>query len=99
MGVGTLNINDIDLFDATLNLGVGEANIESNLLGTSKIECGIGEVYLNLSLPQEEYTFKLEKGIGEIELNKVSMGNTTVGNGNNIIDVNGGIGEINIKTK
>lgn len=100
MGVGTLNINDIDLFDATLNLGVGEANIESNLLGTSKIECGIGEVNLNLNLSEKDYTFKLDKGIGSIKLNGLSLSsNSNVGNGENIIDIDGGIGSISIKTR
>ena len=99
MGVGELDVDNVSLNNADLHLGVGQANIKSDLTGNTKIDCGIGEVDLNLTGSEEDYTFKLDKGIGEINVNNKSYGNTTIGNGRNYIDVDGGIGEINIKTR
>ncbi len=99
MGVGELEVDNVSLNNADLHLGVGEANIKSDLIGNTKIDCGIGEVKLDLSLSKDEYTFKLDKGLGEINVNNTSYGNTTLGNGKNYIDIDGGIGEINIKTR
>ena len=99
MGVGELEVDNVSLNNVDLHLGVGEANIKSDLKGNTKIDCGIGEVKLDLSLSKDEYTFKLDKGIGEIKVNDTSYGNTTIGSGRNYIDVDGGIGEIDIKTK
>ena len=99
MGVGELEVDDVSLNNAEFKLGVGEANIRFNLSGNTKIDCGVGEVNLDLSYKEEDYTFKLDKGIGEINVNNKSYGNTTFGNGKNYIDIDGGIGEINIKTR
>ena len=100
MGIGNLDIKDVDLNDVTLDLGIGKTNIESNLKGINKLECGIGKINLNLSLDKDEYTFKLKKGIGKIDLNGETIDNdNNIGNGLNIIDVDGGIGKISIYTK
>lgn len=100
MGAGKLDINHVELNNVTLNLGIGKTNINSTLLGKNTIECGIGKVDLNLDLSADQYAFKLNKGIGEIKLNGKKVKNdTTIGTGTNLIDVDGGIGQINVSTK
>lgn len=100
MGAGKLDINHVELNNVTLNLGIGKTNINSTLLGKNTIECGIGKVDLNLDLSADQYAFKLNKGIGEIKLNGKKVKNdTTIGNGENSLNIDGGIGKISIKTK
>lgn len=100
MGVGKLDIRDVNLNNVDLDLGIGKVYVESTLTGKNSIECGIGEVNLNLNLTEEDYTFKLDKGIGSINLNNNNIGDSiTIGSGNNVIDVEGGIGSIIIKTR
>lgn len=90
---GTLNNVDFDL-------GVGKVFINASILGNSKIECGVGAVELNLLGNQEIYQLNVEKGIGSIEVdNKTYSSDTTIGNGNNHLKIEGGIGSINVNFK
>ncbi len=98
-GVGRFEIKDGALVGAGIHLGVGEASIRAKLTGNSKIDAGIGSVNLNLLLPESAYTIKAEKGIGKILYNGSNVSDdTTIGNGTNYVDVDGGIGQINITT-
>lgn len=97
-GVGTINILDGKLNNLDLELGTGKTSINAYILGDSDIEAGIGEISLNLKGSLEDYSFDVEKGIGSIKLNDNSLSNDSkVGNGINKIDIEGGIGAINIK--
>lgn len=99
LGVGEVNIKDVDMNDLSVKTGVGEINIKSNITGDSIIDTGIGEAKIELNNDEEEYTFEFNKGIGEATLNGRSVDDGKVGNGFNHIKVNAGIGEINIKTR
>lgn len=99
-GTGRLMISSGRIKDLDLDMGVGETEISANLVGNSKIDTGVGSLKLNLSDNEEAYRIKVNKGIGTISLNgKELLDNTINGNGENFIDINGGIGEIKIKTK
>lgn len=98
-GAGELNIENSKIKNLNLNLGIGETNIKSELTGRSKIETGVGELNLTLALPEKNYKISAEKGLGEIKLNNKKISDdSTIGNGENYIKINGGIGAINIKT-
>ena len=98
-GIGKFTIKNGNLKDAGIHLGIGEANIAASLTGKTKVDAGIGAVNLDLSLADSAYTFKVDKGIGRISINGNSYSDgTIVGNGENEIDVDGGIGEIRITT-
>ena len=46
---------------------------------------------------KDDYKIKVSKGIGEIRIDNNSIKDgEVIGNGNNFIDVSGGIGQINI---
>lgn len=97
-GAGSFQILSGKLNNVDLDLGIGEIIISADITGKSKIDCGVGKVNLNL-LNKEEYTFKFNKGVGEITLNDQKVTNDeTIGNGNNILYINGGIGKISIET-
>lgn len=98
-GVGELNIASGKINNLDLDLGIGESEIKAELTGSSKIDTGIGELNLSLAGGEEEYTFDIDKGIGTVVLNgrKLSDDSRT-GTGSNMIEISGGIGEIEIKT-
>lgn len=101
-GTGSVNINNSILNDAILELGIGSININSNITGNSKIECGIGSVNIDLPQSKNNYSFDIEKGIGQINLNgnKVEKdGKYNSDNGLNYLEIEGGIGSININTQ
>ena len=94
-------MNNSILNDAKLDLGIGEIDINSNITGNSQIDCGIGSVKLNLPGNKDEYTFDVSKGIGSITINQYGeVGDKSkLGNGQNYIKIDGGIGKISITTK
>ena len=94
-GVGSFSILSGELTNANINLGVGKIDIKAKFYRDNKIKTGIGAV--NLVLVDNDYTLKIDKGLGSININgeKIKK-DTTIGNGNNILDIDGGIGSINI---
>ena len=98
-GAGDVEIKNSRLNDLDLELGVGNIKVVSEITGSSQIECGIGKLELSLPSSQENYKFEVEKGIGKISLNNETIANNrTIGYGENEIKIEGGIGEIVIKT-
>lgn len=96
-GIGDVSINDSQLFNAGIDLGIGEFNYTGALMEESSIDYGIGETSLALLGNAEDHQIKLDKGIGEARLNGEKMNDDSVyGGGSNRIDIDGGIGELNI---
>ncbi len=88
-------INDLDL-----DMGVGKVEVNAKLTGNSNIEAGIGELNINIDAPKEEYRIKTSKGIGSIYIDgKGSSDDTTYGDGENYIKIDGGIGNIRLNFK
>ena len=92
MSIKESNINDLDL-----DMGVGEVNLTSNLTGQNQINAGVGKLNINLQGEKESYKIQADKGIGSIKIdgNEISNGET-LGNGENYIEIDGGIGNIDI---
>lgn len=88
------NINDLDL-----DLGVGKTSISAKITGNSKIDSGIGSLDLNLDGTKNDYKLKLKKGLGSITIDGASFNESLFGEGTNYIDIDGGIGSINIAFK
>lgn len=96
-GAGELTINGGKLCNLTLDMGVGELTLKSRIEGKSSLNYGIGEAKLTLLGSREDYQIELDKGIGEAKLDGESMKDDSVyGAGKNLIEIDGGIGEINI---
>lgn len=98
-GAGDVVIVDGSLNDASIEVGVGKLEIGARLTGNCKIESGIGA--MSLVLPnKEDYKIKFTKGLGSISYDGENIANdTTVGDGDNYIEIDGGIGSINVTTK
>lgn len=97
-GAGQINFENTELTNAKLSAEVGKVIYSGQLNGESRIECGVGEVEMNLEGGIDNYSIKVQKGIGNIKINKESVNNdSTTGNGQNKIYIDGGVGDIDIK--
>lgn len=96
-GAGKLNIDGGQLCNLKLDMGVGELTLKSHIEGQSRLDFGIGETKLTLLGSREDYKIEIDKGIGEAKLAGESMRDDSVyGAGENRIEIDGGIGAINI---
>ncbi len=97
-GVGNVNLEDVYFTDAVLECGMGNLEVNGTLLGKTDIDCGVGGVNLNLNGSPSEYGFVIDSGIGGIHLNgeKISGEYRHNTQAPNVIEVDGGIGSVNI---
>ena len=92
-------MENTELTESKLSAGVGKLIYSGHLNGESRIECGVGDVEMNLEGGKDNYSIKVQKGIGNIKINDESVAdNSTTGEGPNKIYIEGGVGDINIKT-
>lgn len=96
-GAGRTSILSGEIKNLDLDIGVGETNLNSKLTGKSEINSGIGNLNITLQGSKEDYKIKADKGIGNIKIDGKEISNSTsYGDGENTIDINGGIGSIKI---
>lgn len=96
-GAGEVNIDNSDLGNLDLDMGAGKFALTAKLHGKSEIDHGLGEIKLNLIGTKDDYQIHVDKGIGNATIDNDKINNDqTVGNGNNIIDIDGGVGNIDI---
>lgn len=99
-GAGKITISGGSLRNLDLDMGVGQLNLTSAVLGNSDFDLGIGETNITLIGSKEDYKIDAEKGIGNITIDGKSVSNFDgIGNGDNKIEVSGGIGAINLEFK
>ena len=80
-------------------MGIGEFNVCTKLLGNNDIEQGMGKLTIKLTDSQENYTIRTRKGMGSITIDgKEAQNNSIYGNGQNILNIEGGMGAIEITT-
>lgn len=94
-GTGLFEVENGTMKNVNFDSGVGKSDITSKIIGTSKFDTGIGSLSLNLIGNSDNYKIIVDKGIGDVKIDGANMPDNSVnGNGNNIIDINSGIGEI-----
>ena len=99
-GAGEVNIKGTDINNLNLEMGVGKLSLTSKLSGNNEIDSGIGALNLNLMGTLEDYTISVDKGIGVTKIDGKDIEDSKkYGRGNNKIDIDGGIGSINIDFK
>lgn len=99
-GAGKVTIKNGHINDLDLEMGFGEFTLNSSLTGTSEIVAGVGALNINLLDQASNYQIEAEKGIGTINIaNSKIKNNATYGTGENIIKLEGGIGNINVNFK
>lgn len=96
-GAGKLSILSGAINDIDLDMGVGEINLTANLIGKSEINAGIGNLNIDLQGEKDSYKIQADKGIGSIKIDGKEISSGEVfGTGENLIEVDGGIGNIEI---
>ncbi len=99
-GAGKITISGGALHNLDLDMGVGQLNLTSALTEKSEFDLGIGESNITVIGNKDDYKLDIEKGIGNITVDGTGVSNIEgQGNGNNSIEVSGGIGAININFK
>lgn len=101
-GAGSMKFTQSALNDMSLQCGIGTFIItDSTLSGNSKIKCGIGDFTLNLNGNSEDYEVSISSSLGHTTFNgKSYSGNSTINKGAaNVIEVEGGIGNVSITIK
>ncbi len=96
-GAGALSIDGGKLCNLELDMGVGELTLKSRLEGECELDYGVGTTNLTLMGAREDYCIRIDKGIGDARIEGASMQDGSVcGAGENRIDIDGGVGAINI---
>lgn len=99
-GAGQITIVSGTLNDLTIEMGMGELNLTAAVFGDSDLKFGMGESNLTLIGTKDDYKVNIEKGIGSITVDGETVTDYgSSGNGQNYIEIEGGIGAINLNFK
>lgn len=99
-GAGQITIVSGTLNDLSLEMGMGELNLTAAVLGESDLKFGVGESNVTLIGSKDDYKVDIEKGIGSIAVDgKTVTDFGSIGNGQNHIEIEGGVGAINLNFK
>lgn len=97
-GAGKVTVFSGTINDLDFDMGMGETNITANLVGKNEINAGVGELNIKLQGEKDSYKIQADKGIGSIKIDGKEVSNGDVyGDGKNYIEVDGGLGSINIE--
>jgi len=96
-GAGDFDINSGSIRDLDFDIGVGNTDVTLALNGDCELNMGIGNFELTLTGEKDTYAIDVDKGLGNVTLDGKSMRDGDVyGNGNAKIEIDGGIGNINV---
>lgn len=99
-GAGRITISGGTLRNLELGMGVGQLNLTSGLTGNCQMDLGIGESNITLIGSKEDYKLEVNKGIGSLSVDGQKANDYgSSGNGTNKVEINGGIGAINVLFK
>lgn len=96
-GAGEIVVKDGSLNNLALDLGVGKLELTSKLLGNSNLKFGVGQSDITLLGGKDDYKFNVENGVGNITIDGASSAfYANSGNGENKVNIKGGVGTTNI---
>ena len=99
-GAGRITVSGGMLCDLDLDMGVGQLNLTSALTGDCQLDLGVGETNITLLGSKDDYRLEIEKGIGNISVDGKSVFDYgSSGYGTNEVEINGGVGSINVEFK
>jgi len=99
-GAGQITIVSGTLNNLSLEMGMGELNLTATVLGDSDLKFGVGESNVTLIGSKDDYKVDIDKGIGNITVDgKTVTDFGSSGNGQNHIEIEGGVGAINLNFK
>lgn len=94
---GKLTVENGQLCNLTLNMGVGELNLTSRLTGENELDYGVGAANLTLIGTVGDYEIEIDKGLGNASVDgKTVSDGAVIGQGNTKIEINGGVGNMQV---
>ena len=98
-GAGKVTVESGEFNKLDLDMGVGEFNLTARLSGRNTLDMGIGKANITLVGKSDEYRIDVDKGIGASKIDGTSVGSGTYGNGDTEVEIDGGIGAMEISFK
>lgn len=95
-GAGQFIIHSGAVHNLDFDMGVGEAEITAELTGDIEVSAGVGALRMNVQGSREDYTIRTERGLGRIVIDG-SDDFANSGNGQHRMDLEGGIGDIQVE--
>lgn len=96
-GAGKIEIDQLYTEKLDIDMGVGDMTICTSVDKKCDIDMGVGNIEITLLGTVDDYTIDLDKGIGSAKLNGKEMKNNSIyGNGDCQVDIDGGIGKIDL---
>ncbi len=97
-GAGAVHFSDVQLHDFDIDGGVGLIDVQGIISGNMKLNCGIGQTKLAISGTVDDYYINADPGLGTITVNDRKISENGVGSKSapNYIDIDGGIGMVNL---
>lgn len=100
-GAGAVQFSDVSLNNFEINGGVGLINVQGTITGDLEIKCGVGQTILDVNGSVDDYFITVDQGVGPITVNGRDIPENGIGSKSapNLIDIDGGIGPVNITFK
>lgn len=97
-GAGKITVRDGKTHNLSLDMGVGKLSCRAEITGRSEIDSGVGGIELTLLGGEDNYMVELDKGVGIATIKGVTVNDETVhGNGENKLEIDGGVGDIKVE--
>lgn len=97
-GAGVVEIRGGELHDLDLDLGAGKAELRARVVGNGRVTTGVGKTELTLIGREGDYRLRIDKGIGSVTLDGRSLSDgESVGNGTTLIEIDSGVGAVEMK--
>ncbi len=103
LGAGAMQLDGFYV-DGELELenGAGEVRLNGKLTGKIGVECGVGQVTLNLEDAEEAYSYEVECGIGDVQIGGTSYSNLGTEakvmrpGADHFLDIECGVGQVTV---
>ncbi len=94
-GAGRFTLDSGYVCGLDMEMGVGEVHMTGQFYG--QLHQGVGKTTLVLTGSQEDYTLRFAKGLGDARLDGKDISDGTYGSGPGLLEIEGGIGAIEIE--
>lgn len=96
LGVGKTSIVQSSFNNSDIDVGVGKFDFSGKLNGDTDIDSGVGSVTMDIDGYKLDYNINYDKGVGDVEINGSNIEST---NEKHKIDIDCGVGEVNLNFK
>lgn len=101
-GVGESTIHNLQASEAELSIGVGELNISGKIDGDISVDCGVGDLVMELANQESDFNYDVSCGVGDVSINGKSysgVGRNYTNDSNSAkydFDISCGVGSITV---